>query len=68
MTDHESEAGNHRVHPSYLSPDVLDPDIRTGSPSAYSGGLPAVTVALTMAIKQMGVARTVSSLLDLTRS
>jgi molybdopterin-dependent oxidoreductase alpha subunit len=64
MTDHESEEGNHRVHPSYLSPDVLDPGLRTESPSTYSGGLPAVTVALTMAIKQMGVARTVSSLLD----
>ena len=57
MSDH----GN----PSPLSPEVLDPDVHVGTPSSYSGGLPAVTVALTMAIKQMGVARTVSSLLDL---
>jgi molybdopterin-dependent oxidoreductase alpha subunit len=64
MTDHMPDDGNRRGHPSYLSPEILDSDIRTGAPSAYSGGLPAVTVALTMAIKQMGVARTVSSLLD----
>ena len=57
MSDH----GN----PSFLSPEVLDPAVRVGRPSESSGGLPAVTVALTMAIKQMGVSRTVSSLLDL---
>jgi molybdopterin-dependent oxidoreductase alpha subunit len=57
MTDHGD--------PSFLSPELLDPSIRVGAPSASSGGLPAVTVALTMAIKQMGVSRTVSSLLDL---
>jgi molybdopterin-dependent oxidoreductase alpha subunit len=64
MTDHVPEDGSRRGHPSYLSPEVLDADIRTGAPSAYAGGIPSVTVALTMAIKQMGVARTVSSLLD----
>ncbi len=64
MSDH---ANDHRDHgnPSFLSPEVLDEAMRVGAPSASSGGLPAVTVALTMAIKQMGVSRTVSSLLDL---
>ncbi len=65
MTDHGSDHLVDHGNPSFLSPELLDPAIRVGSPSASSGGLPSVTVALTMAIKQMGVLRTVSSLLDL---
>ncbi|WP_373062033.1 FdhF/YdeP family oxidoreductase [Gemmatimonas sp.] len=65
MSDHKSDYGGNHGNPSFLSPEVLDAAIRVGTPSASSGGLPAVTVALTMAIKQMGVSRTMSSLLDL---
>ena len=65
MSDHERDHEDNHGDPSFLSPEVLDSAIRVGTPSASSGGLPAVTVALTMAIKQMGVSRAVSSLLDL---
>ncbi len=63
-----SEEHQHHGNPSHLSPEVLDDAIRIGPPSSYAGGVPSVAVALTMAVKQMGVARTVTSLLDLNQT
>ena len=65
MSDNMNDDGTNDRRPAFLSPEVLDAAITVGRPAASSGGLPAVTVALTMAITQMGVSRTVSSLLDL---
>ena len=65
MSDDMSDDGLNDDRPAFLSPEVLDAAITVGRPAASSGGLPAVTVALKMAITQMGVSRTVSSLLDL---
>lgn len=50
--------------PSFLNPEVPDANITVGAPAEAAGGLPAVTVALTTSIAQMGVMRTVSTLLD----
>ena len=65
MSDDMSDDMLNDHRPAFLSPEVLDAAITVGRPAASSGGLPAVTVALKMAITQMGVSRTVSSLLDL---
>ena len=65
MSDNMNDDGTNDRRTAFLSPEVLDAAITVGRPAASSGGLPAVTVALTMAITQMGVSRTVSSLLDL---
>jgi molybdopterin-dependent oxidoreductase alpha subunit len=49
--------------PLFLSPELLDPAIRIGAPATAAGGAPAVTVALTTSVAQMGVARTMTTLL-----
>ena len=48
----------------YLSPEVLDVNLRIGKPAESAGGAAAVKVGLTTSVKQMGVARAVSALLD----
>ena len=49
--------------PLFLSPELLDQAIHIGAPASAAGGAPAVTVALTTSVAQMGVARTVTTLL-----
>ena len=51
-------------NPEYLSPEVLDANLRIGKPAESAGGAAAVKVGLTTSVKQMGVARAVSALLD----
>jgi molybdopterin-dependent oxidoreductase alpha subunit len=51
-------------NPDYLSPEVLDANLRIGKPAESAGGAAAVKVGLTTSVKQMGVARAVSALLD----
>ncbi len=51
-------------NPEYVSPEVLDANLRIGKPSESAGGATAVKVGLTTSVKQMGVARAVSALLD----
>ncbi|MSP18437.1 MAG: FdhF/YdeP family oxidoreductase [Bdellovibrionales bacterium] len=47
----------------FLSPEVLEENIRIGKPAEAAGGLSAVTEALRMSVAQMGVGRAVTSLL-----
>ena len=54
---------NHPRNPQFLSPELLDPAIQIGAPGEAAGGASAVTVALTTSVAQMGVARTMSTLL-----
>ena len=51
-------------NPEYLSPEVLDANLRIGKPAESAGGAAAVKVGLTTSVKQMGVVRAVSALLD----
>lgn len=56
---------NHKPrNTEFLSPEVLDENIRIGKPAQSAGGIPAVTVALKISIEQMGLARTAQTLLD----
>jgi molybdopterin-dependent oxidoreductase alpha subunit len=54
---------NRPRNPQFLSPELLDPAIQIGAPGEAAGGASAVTVALTTSVAQMGVARTMSTLL-----
>lgn len=51
-------------NPEYLSPEVLDANLRIVKPAESAGGAAAVKVGLTTSVKQMGVVRAVSALLD----
>ena len=51
-------------NPEFLSPEVLDANLRVGAPAESAGGLTAVKVALTMSVEQMGLARTAKVLRD----
>ena len=51
-------------NPEFLSPEVLDANLRIGPPAQSAGGAGAVKVGLTSSVKQMGLARAVSALLD----
>ena len=51
-------------NPEFLSPEVLDVNLRIGTPAQSAGGLSAVKVALTMSVEQMGLARTAKVLRD----
>ena len=62
--DEMSDKGHKPRKTEFLSPEVLDENLRIGKPGSSAGGIPAVTAALKMSIEQMGLARTASTLLD----
>ena len=59
-----TDTGHKPRKTEFLSPEVLDENIRIGKPGKSAGGIPAVTAALKMSVGQMGLARTASTLLD----
>ncbi len=48
----------------FLSPEVFDGKIKIGKPASSAGGIAAVTSSLKISVKQMGLGRAVSSLLE----
>ncbi len=54
---------NHR-DVRFLSPEVLDANLTIGSPTPSAGGIPAVESALKISVGQMGVGRTLNTLLS----
>ena len=68
MTHEPTPARTQVRTPEFLSPEVLDADLRVGAPSESAGGPRAVQVGLTMSVQQMGVARALSALRDVNQT